>query len=159
MFIKEIWVKWLLKKLQKLDYPMQEQRLRHLLNKHPEIEHTKAFSDWCKPYMKWAHEQDTLLWKQKKAKITKLFLVEKVIEGNLQVMAVCTNVKSAQKMMQIDGVEVKGIITTMVANTEYKEGLGICDHTHCGPYDDDEVWLLNSVNEEPEDQISRSTDQ
>lgn len=68
------------------------------------------------------------------AKITKVYLVQKVIGKRLEIIAIKTNWEIAWGLIRKDEI---GIVTEMFVDKDYPEGVGICDHWHCDPNEKD----------------------
>lgn len=59
----------------------------------------------------------------------KVYLVEKLIGNKMEPIAIKTNWELAWYLVNGNNV---GIITEMEVDKEYLEGIGICQHWHCG---------------------------
>ena len=64
----------------------------------------------------------------------KVYLVEKVIGKRLEAISIKTNFEIAFGLIESDQV---GLITEMIVDEVYPEGIGVCKHWHFGEDEDE----------------------
>lgn len=104
------------------------------LNDEEAVEFDKAFGEFCKT----ENEENEM----------KLYLVEVVLGKRLETIAVKTNFEVAFGLIKSGQV---GLITEMIVDEVYPEGIGVCNHWHFDPDEkDDEGNRLDGLEESNE---------